>query len=172
MKYKPIKPERRFPNFPFLFSLIDWKSFQFRSNKNAILNSHAIEDLREIARQRTPKVVFDYVEGGSSQELSYQRSLDAFTRTEFPVKTLQNVGEIHTSQKILGKITDLPIIFAPTGYTQMMHHAAEPAVANVAENRNLVYVLSTMGTTSPEELAEKAPNVRRWMQLYVMRDRK
>ena len=54
----------------------------------------------------------------------------------------------------------------------MMHHTGEPAVANVAVNRNLVYVLSTMGTTSPQELAEKVPNSRRWMQLYIMRNRK
>jgi isopentenyl diphosphate isomerase/L-lactate dehydrogenase-like FMN-dependent dehydrogenase len=66
----------------------------------------------------------------------------------------------------------LPIIFAPTGYTQMMHHTGEPAVANVAVKLNLVYVLSTMGTTSPQELAEKVPNSRRWMQLYIMRNRK
>ena len=54
----------------------------------------------------------------------------------------------------------------------MMHHTGEPAVANVSVNRNLVYVLSTMGTTSPKELAEKVPNSRRWMQLYIMRNRK
>jgi isopentenyl diphosphate isomerase/L-lactate dehydrogenase-like FMN-dependent dehydrogenase len=54
----------------------------------------------------------------------------------------------------------------------MMHHTGEPAVANVAVKLNLVYVLSTMGTTSPQELAEKVPNSRRWMQLYIMRNRK
>ena len=172
MKNKPIKPVRKFPNISFLFSLIDWKSFQFKSTRRSIKESHTIEDLRELAKQKTPKVVFDYVEGGSAQELSYQRSIDAFKRTEFRVKALQNVSVIDTSQKILGKMSDSPIIFAPTGYTQMMHHTGEPAVANVAVNRNLVYVLSTMGTTSPKELAENVPNSRRWMQLYVMRNRK
>ena len=172
MKNKPIKPVRKFPNIPFLISLIDWKSFQFKSTQRSIKESHIIEDLRELAKQKTPKVVFDYVEGGSAQELSYQRSINAFKRTEFRVKTLQNVSKIDTSQKILGRMSDLPIIFAPTGYTQLMHHTGEPAVANVAVNRNLVYVLSTMGTTSPQELAEKVPNSRRWMQLYIMRNRK
>ena len=172
MKNRPIKPDRKFPDFAFLFSLIDWRSFQIFSTRKSIFASQSVEDLRLLAKQKTPKVVFDYVEGGSAQELSYNRSLNAFKRTEFSVKTLQKVGEINTSQKILGKKSDLPIIFAPTGYTQMMHHVGEPAVANVALSRNLIYSLSTMGTTSPEELAQKVPNSRKWMQLYVMRNRK
>ena len=166
---------RKVPDLKFILSLIDLSSFNFifrNKLQTAITTSHTIFDLKTLSRKKVPKVVFDYVEGGSAQELSYTRSIEAFSRTEFTVKTLQNVGQIDTSQKILGKISTLPIIFAPTGYTRLMHHTGEPAVANVAVNRNLVYVLSTMGTTSPEELAEKVPNSRRWMQLYVMRNQK
>jgi isopentenyl diphosphate isomerase/L-lactate dehydrogenase-like FMN-dependent dehydrogenase len=52
-----------------------------------------------------------------------------------------------------------------------MHHVGEPAVANVAANKNLIYALSTMGTTSPAELAAAVPNSRRWFQLYIMKNR-
>jgi isopentenyl diphosphate isomerase/L-lactate dehydrogenase-like FMN-dependent dehydrogenase len=52
-----------------------------------------------------------------------------------------------------------------------MHHVGEPAVAAVAENNNLIYSLSTMGTTSPSELAQAVPGARRWFQLYVMQNR-
>jgi isopentenyl diphosphate isomerase/L-lactate dehydrogenase-like FMN-dependent dehydrogenase len=52
-----------------------------------------------------------------------------------------------------------------------MHHVGEPAVAAVAENNNLIYSLSTMGTTSPSELAAAVPGARRWFQLYVMQNR-
>ena len=167
-----FRPNRKFPNFKFLYSLIDWKSFRLYGNKNLVNHAQTIEDLKTIAKRNIPKVVFDYVEGSASEEISYQRSVDTFRRTEFNVKNLINVEGLDTTQNILSKKVDLPVIFAPTGYTQMMHHAGEPAVANVAAQRNLIYVLSTMGTTSPEELAEQIPGVRRWMQLYVMRNRK
>jgi L-lactate dehydrogenase (cytochrome) len=84
---------------------------------------------------------------------------------------LRDVSDVDTSTKILGKSIDLPICFAPTGYTRLMHHVGEPAVANVAAENNLIYALSTMGTTSPAELAAAVPNVRRWFQLYVMKNR-
>ena len=167
-----FRPKRKFPNFKFLFSLIDWKSFRLYGNKNLVNHAQTIEDLKTIAKRNIPKVVFDYVEGSASEEISYQRSVDTFKRTEFNVKNLIKVATIDTTQNILGKKVDMPVMFAPTGYTQMMHHAGEPAVANVAAQRNLIYVLSTMGTTSPEELAKQIPDVRRWMQLYVMRNRK
>ena len=159
-------------NISYLIKLIDYKSFRFSSKKSRINNSQSIDELRLIAKKRVPKAVFDYVEGGASEELGYRRSADVFKRTEFKVRTLQKVGNLNTSQIILGKSADLPIIFAPTGYTRMMHHTGEPTVAKIASQSNLIYVLSTMGTTSPEELAQNTPNVRRWMQLYVMRNRK
>jgi isopentenyl diphosphate isomerase/L-lactate dehydrogenase-like FMN-dependent dehydrogenase len=84
---------------------------------------------------------------------------------------LRDVSKVDTSEKILGKVVDIPICFAPTGYTRLMHHVGEPAVANVASNKNLIYALSTMGTTSPEELAAAVPNSRRWFQLYIMKNR-
>lgn len=168
---KRIVNTRKFPDFKFLISLINFQSFRLKRNKHFISNSQNILDLRNIAKKNTPKIVFDYVEGGALEEVSYKRSIDAFKNTEFPAKVLQKVRVINTSQKVLGKNIDLPVIFAPTGYTRMMHHTGELAVARVALQKNLIYVLSTMGTTSPEELAIKIPQVRRWMQIYIMRDR-
>ena len=62
-------------------------------------------------------------------------------------------------------------MFAPTGFTRMMHTDGEPAVARVAERAGIPYALSTMGTTSIERLAAAAPGGRRWFQLYLWRDR-
>jgi isopentenyl diphosphate isomerase/L-lactate dehydrogenase-like FMN-dependent dehydrogenase len=127
--------------------------------------------LANIARKRTPKVVFDYVEGGAIDEIAYSRSRAAYSRIEINSRVLRDVSKVDTSEKILGKVVDIPICFAPTGYTRLMHHVGEPAVANVASNKNLIYALSTMGTTSPEELAAAVPNSRRWFQLYIMKNR-
>ena len=65
----------------------------------------------------------------------------------------------------------LPLVFAPTGFTRLMHTEGEPAVARVAERTGIPYALSTMGTTSMEALAAAAPGARRWFQLYLWRDR-
>jgi L-lactate dehydrogenase (cytochrome) len=130
-----------------------------------------VQDLALIAKKRTPKVVFDYVEGGAVDEIAYSRTRDAFSRIEFNSKVLRDVSKIDTTTKILGKSVDIPICFAPTGYTRLMHHLGEPAVASVAASKNLIYALSTMGTTSPAELAAAVPNSRRWFQLYIMKNR-
>jgi isopentenyl diphosphate isomerase/L-lactate dehydrogenase-like FMN-dependent dehydrogenase len=151
--------------------LIDWSLPSLNPYKGKLLRAQTIDDLAKIAKERTPEVVFDYVEGGAVDEIAYARSRDAFTRIEFNTRVMRDVSKIDTSEKILGKTVDIPICFAPTGYTRLMHHVGEPAVANVASKKNLIYALSTMGTTSPAELAEAVPNSRRWFQLYIMKNR-
>lgn len=166
-----IRSTRKFPSLPYFWSLIDWSLPSLNPYKGKLLRAQTIDDLAQIAKKRTPKVVFDYVEGGAVDEIAYSRSRDAFTRIEFNTRVMRDVSKIDTSEKILGKTVDIPICFAPTGYTRLMHHVGEPAVANVAIKKNLIYALSTMGTTSPEELATAVPNSRRWFQLYIMKNR-
>ena len=166
-----IRSTRKFPSLPYFWSLIDWTIPSLNPYKGQVLRAQSIDDLANIARKRTPKVVFDYVEGGAIDEIAYSRSRAAYSRIEINSRVLRDVSKIDTSEKILGKVVDIPICFAPTGYTRLMHHVGEPAVANVASNKNLIYALSTMGTTSPEELAAAVPNSRRWFQLYIMKNR-
>ena len=166
-----IRSTRKFPSLPYFWSLIDWTIPSLNPYKGQLLRAQSIDDLANIARKRTPKVVFDYVEGGAIDEIAYSRSRAAYSRIEINSRVLRDVSKIDTSEKILGKVVDIPICFAPTGYTRLMHHVGEPAVANVASNKNLIYALSTMGTTSPEELAAAVPNSRRWFQLYIMKNR-
>ena len=166
-----IRSTRKFPSLPYFWSLIDWSLPSLKPYKGKLLRAQTIEDLAQIAKKRTPKVVFDYVEGSAVDEIAYARSRDALSRIEFNSRVMRDVSKIDTSEKILGKAVDIPICFAPTGYTRLMHHVGEPAVANVASKKNLIYALSTMGTTSPEELAAAVPNSRRWFQLYIMKNR-
>ena len=166
-----IRSTRKFPSLPYFWSLIDWTIPSLNPYKGQLLRAQSINDLANIARKRTPKVVFDYVEGGAIDEIAYSRSRAAYSRIEINSRVLRDVSKVDTSEKILGKVVDIPICFAPTGYTRLMHHVGEPAVANVASNKNLIYALSTMGTTSPEELAAAVPNSRRWFQLYIMKNR-
>ena len=166
-----IRSTRKFPSLPYFWSLIDWTLPSLNPYKGKLLRAQTIEDIAQIAKERTPEVVFDYVEGGAVDEIAYSRSRAAYARIEFNSRVMRDVSKIDTTEKILGKVVDIPICFAPTGYTRLMHHVGEPAVANVASKKNLIYALSTMGTTSPEELAEAVPNSRRWFQLYIMKNR-
>jgi isopentenyl diphosphate isomerase/L-lactate dehydrogenase-like FMN-dependent dehydrogenase len=166
-----IRSSRKFPSLPYFWSLIDWTIPSLNPYKGQLLRAQTIADLADIAKKRTPEVVFDYVEGGAVDEIAYDRTRQAYSRIEFNSRVLRDVSKIDTSEKILGKVVDIPICFAPTGYTRLMHHVGEPAVANVASKKNLIYALSTMGTTSPEELAKAVPDSRRWFQLYIMKNR-
>ena len=115
--------------------------------------------------------MFDYVEGAAELELSRDRAVEAFERVVFKPHVLRDVAVVDTTTTILGREVAMPIVFGPTGFTRMMHAAGEPAVARAAGRAGIPYVLSTLGTTSIEQLAEAAPNTNRWFQLYVSKDR-
>lgn len=130
-----------------------------------------MSDLRDIAKRRTPRAIFDYTDGAAGDEISAERSLDAFRRVEFRPSVLKNVENVDVSTNLMGVNSSFPVVLGPTGYTRMMHHSGESAVARAAGRAGVPYVLSTMGTTSLERLREEAPNTRRWFQLYFWRDR-
>src|SRR5919107_4623183 len=121
----------------------------------------SIPDLRLLARRRAPRAVFDYTDGGADEEVSLRRSRQAYGRVEFNPTVLRDVAIVDKSTTILGKPVAAPIVFAPTGFTRMVHTEGEPAVARVAARVGIPYALSTMGTTSIERLANAAPDGRR-----------
>jgi L-lactate dehydrogenase (cytochrome) len=130
-----------------------------------------ISDLRSVARRHVPRAVFDYTDGAAETETSLQRSRDAFARVEFVPHVLRDVSSVDLSTTILGRSAAMPLVFAPTGFTRLMHQAGEPAVLRVADRMGIPYALSTLGTTSPEDLAAVAPDADRWFQLYIWDDR-
>jgi L-lactate dehydrogenase (cytochrome) len=130
-----------------------------------------VQDIRAIARRRVPRAVFDYTDGAAGAELSLARCREAFRRVEFRPSVLRDVSVVDLTTTILGAPSSLPLVFAPTGFTRLMNSEGEPAVARVAERVGIPHALSTMGTTSMEALAAAAPDVRRWFQLYLWRDR-
>jgi L-lactate dehydrogenase (cytochrome) len=130
-----------------------------------------VADIRALARGRTPKSVFDYVEGAAELELSKEQAVAAFNRVVFSPHVLRDVSRVDTSTTILGREASLPVVFGPTGFTRMMHAAGESAVARAAGRAGFPYTLSTLGTTSVERLGADAPTTDRWFQLYVWRDR-
>ncbi|MGW3345402.1 alpha-hydroxy acid oxidase [Nonomuraea rubra] len=130
-----------------------------------------VADLRLLARRRTPRMVFDYVDGAAEGERSMARAVEAFDRVEFAPHVLRDVAEAPTSVEILGRRIAMPVVLAPTGFTRMMHREGERAVARAAERAAVPYTLSTMGTTTAGDVAAAAPGGWNWFQLYVVRDR-
>jgi L-lactate dehydrogenase (cytochrome) len=128
-------------------------------------------DFRRRALRRTPRSVFDYVDGAAESELSMNRSVAGFERLVFHPHVLRDVSSVDTMTTILGEKASMPVVFGPTGFTRMMHTAGEGAVARAPARAGIPYVLSTLGTTSVERLAAEAPGSRRWFQLYVSKDR-
>jgi L-lactate dehydrogenase (cytochrome) len=121
--------------------------------------------------RRVPKSVFDYVDGAAEQELSIARSRAAFESIEFHPHVLRDVSAVDLTAEILGERAALPLVLAPTGFTRMMNHEGETAVARAAARANIPYVLSTMGTTELEDVRAAAPSARQWFQLYLWKDR-
>ena len=133
--------------------------------------AHTIADLRAIAARRVPRAVFDYADGAAEREISLRRARASFARAEFHPQVLRDVSTTDTGTTVLGRRWPLPFALAPTGFTRMMHHEGERAAARAAQRAGVTFALSTMGTTSIEEVAQEAPDVARWFQLYVWRDR-
>jgi len=163
--------ERQLPRWSELRPMLQPRSVPLNPTERRLSRAATIADLRRIARRRTPRAVFDYTDGAAGDEISLRRSRQAFARVEFRPRVLRDVSAVDTKTTVLGGPSDLPLIFGPTGFTRMMNHEGEAAVARVAGRAGIPYALSTMGTTSPEDLAAAAPLTRRWFQLYVFRDR-
>lgn len=164
--------KRRVPRWHELQPLIGDVRPRFDRTQALLDRCASVVDVRALARRRVPRAVFDYTDGAAgADEASLRRARHAFARVEFQPRVLQDVRSVDTATTILGEESALPVMMSPTGFTRMMHAAGEPAVARVAERMGVPYGLSTLGTTSIEDLAAAVPGVRRWFQLYLMTDR-
>jgi L-lactate dehydrogenase (cytochrome) len=161
---------RRAPRWSELAPLVRTQPFTL-SNRARLVQAASVADVRLIARRRTPRAVFDYADGAAGDEISLNRMREAFRRVEFVPRVLRDVSTVDLTTTVLGAEAALPFACAPTGFTRMLHHEGERAVARAAQDAGIPYALSTMGTTSLENVAEAAPSGRRWFQLYLWRDR-
>ena len=148
-----------------------FKRPELNATKRRLEAALTIDDLRRIARRRTPKAAFDYTEGAAEAEISLTRARQAFQDIEFHPRILRDVSTVDTSVEVLGGRSALPFGIAPTGFTRMMHTEGERAGASAAGHAGIPFSLSTLGTTSIEDVARVNPNGRNWFQLYMWKDR-
>jgi L-lactate dehydrogenase (cytochrome) len=167
----PVSAGRRIPRWRDLRPYLRTGPLRVWPTERRLAAAATIWDLRSVALRRVPRAVFDYVDGAAETETSLRRSREAYTRIEFVPSVLRDVSAVDTTTTILGRRAALPLVFAPTGFTRLMNHEGEAAVARVAGRLGIPYVLSTLGTTSPENVAAAAPNTDKWFQLYLWNDR-
>ncbi len=129
-----------------------------------------IEDLRQLARRRVPRMFYDYADSGSWTESTYRANEADFQRILFRQRVAVNMEGRSTASTMIGQAVSMPVALAPTGLTGMQHADGEIAAARAARKFGVPFTLSTMSICSIEDVAEHAgPGF--WFQLYVMRDR-
>ncbi|WP_419818218.1 alpha-hydroxy acid oxidase [Glaciibacter flavus] len=163
--------QRQLPNIREIATLVKFKTPTLNPTARRLEKASTIADLRTIAKRRTPKAPFDYTEGAAEDEISLARARQAFRDIEFHPGILRNVPVVDTSREVLGGTSALPFGIAPTGFTRLMQTEGEVAGAGAAGAAGIPFTLSTLGTTSIEDVKAANPTGRNWYQLYVMRDR-
>ena len=133
-----------------------------------VINS--IADLRMIAKRRVPKAIFEYVDHGSYDELTFGRNRSDFQDLRFRQKVLVDVRAQSMQREILGVTANMPAVIAPTGLTGLVHRDGEILAAQAAEAFGIPFCLSTVSVCSIEDVRE-ATTAPFWFQLYVMKDR-
>ncbi|WP_144830105.1 alpha-hydroxy acid oxidase [Kocuria rhizophila] len=162
--------ERHLPQLSELKPLMQFGSFNPDRRAARLAKAADVEALRRIARRRTPKPAFDYVDGAAGQELTYRRSREAFESVELLPRILHGTDTADLSTEIAGFRSALPFGIAPTGFTRFMHSEGEIGGVRAAERAGIPFSLSTMGTRSIEEVRDAAPDAERWFQLYLWRE--
>src|SRR3712207_2697827 len=166
----PVPTPRQLPKWSELRDLAQFKRPELRFTERRLANSLTIRDLRRAATRTTPRAIFDYVDGAAEEEITAARNIEAYRRVTFRPDALTSVADPDPSVELLGRRIALPLVFAPTGYTRMMHHHGEAAVASVAQHVGVPYALSTVGSTSIEDVRAAAPDGDLWFQLFFTAD--
>jgi len=129
-----------------------------------------IEDLRQLAEKRVPRMFYDYADSGSWTETTYRANESDFQAIKLRQRVAVNMEGRSTAVKMVGQDAKMPVAIAPVGLTGMQHADGEIHAARAAEKFGIPFTLSTMSICSIEDVAghTSAPF---WFQLYMMRDR-
>ena len=129
-----------------------------------------IEDLHRLAKRRTPRVAFDYFEGGAEDEHGLARNEAEFRRHRLVPRYLVDVSQVDQRTTLFGRSYASPFGLSPTGVNSLLRPGAERMLADAAAAANIPYVLSGLGTARLEDIAQAAPQ-HAWFQLYAAKDR-
>ncbi|KAK4748895.1 hypothetical protein SAY87_015481 [Trapa incisa] len=129
-----------------------------------------VMEYQEIARQKLPKMVYDYYASGAEDQWTLQENRNAFSRILFRPRILIDVSKIDMTTTVLGFKISMPIMIAPSAMQKMAHPEGEYATARAASAAGTIMTLSSWATSSVEEVASTGPGIR-FFQLYVYKNR-
>lgn len=129
-----------------------------------------IDDLKQTARRRVPKMFFDYSDSGSWSESTLRANEADFGKIRLRQRVMVNVEKRSLASTMLGEEVSMPVALAPTGFAGMQHADGEMLAAQAAEEAGVPFALSTMSICSIEDVASVTTRPF-WFQLYVMHDR-
>lgn len=128
--------------------------------------AHNIWDLRDQAKRRLPRAVFEFIERGSEDEVLVRKNLEGLERIRLSPRTLRDVSNRDQSTELFGRRLPTPMIVGPTGTADLLCYQGERAIARAAGAAGIPFTLATSSTTSIEEIAQ-ATAAGFWMQLYL-----
>ena len=129
-----------------------------------------IEDLREKARRKLPSPMFHYIDGGADDEWSLRRNTRAFDAYQLLPRYCSDVSNVDLSTQVLGCQLSLPFFLSPTGMSRLFHQQKELAAVRAAKRFDTLYSLSTLATTSLEDVAAETDGPKMF-QIYILKDR-
>ena len=131
---------------------------------------HNVEDFRKLAKKKLPAPIFHYIDGGSDDEITLRRNTESFSKCDLIPNVLTDVSSVDLSTTVLGQKIDFPLFLAATAMHRLYNHQGEKATTKAAENMGTMSGISTMATTSIEEIGKliRGPKL---FQLYIHKDR-
>jgi isopentenyl diphosphate isomerase/L-lactate dehydrogenase-like FMN-dependent dehydrogenase len=135
-----------------------------------MVRAYNIGDLREIARRRLPKGIFEFIDRGTEDEVSLRHNRAALESMRLRPRTLVDVSARSQSIKLFGKEQAMPIAIAPTGSAGLAWYEGEIAIARAAAKAGIPFTLATGSTTAMEKVASEVGGTL-WFQLYMWPDR-
>ena len=132
----------------------------------SLKNSFNFEDFRKIAKKKLPAPIFHYIDGGSDDEITLKRNTESFSKCDLVPNILASVGEPDLSTKVLGSKIDMPLFLSPVAMQKLFHHDGDKASVRAAEKFGTFYSMSTMATSSIEEIANTASGPKMF-QIYI-----
>ena len=124
------------------------------------------EDFRRVAKKKLPAPIFDYIDGGSDDEVTLKRNTESFSKCDLVPNILASVGEPNLSTEVLGSKIDMPLFLSPVAMQRLFHHEGDKASASAAEKFGTFYSMSTMATSSIEEIANTTSGPKLF-QIYI-----
>ena len=129
-----------------------------------------VEDFRKLAKKKLPAPIFHYIDGGADDEVTLKRNTDSFNDCDLVPSVLTGANNIDMSTTVLGQKINFPLFLSATAMHRLYHHEGERATAKAAEKMGTMFGISTMSTTSIEEIGNLT-NGPKLFQLYIHKDK-